>query len=119
MRYRKKDTLILNIYKLKWVRAQVHVVQAKEGGGAQDHSFRWCLHVPQEAETLVQKLLAGPEVEQLFWQRGNPAVCVEDAFTDLHVLERHTGYIITETDDNLRLDLLTIINAALLDYPDK
>lgn len=36
-----------------------------EGGGALDTVSWWCLHVPQEPETLVQKLLTGPEVEKL------------------------------------------------------
>lgn len=61
-----------------------HLIVAVEGGRAQDSSSRWFLNVPQEAKTLVQKLLAGPEVEQLLCHRGDPAVRVEDALTDLH-----------------------------------
>lgn len=41
------------------------------------------LHKCQETKTLVQELLTGPEVEDFLCERGDPAVCVEDALTDL------------------------------------
>lgn len=40
--------------------------------------------VAQEAESLVHQFLLWPKVEELLWRGGHPAVCVEDAFTDLH-----------------------------------
>lgn len=53
----------------------------------------WSLQIPQEAETFMQKLLAGPQVVQLLWQRGDPAVCVEDALTDLHHVTKDKVWI--------------------------
>lgn len=70
----KKETLILNIYMLDGVDplgpTRVLVDDTRS-------------HVPQEAKTLVQKLLAWSEVEQLLRQRGDPAVCVEHALPHL------------------------------------
>lgn len=43
-------------------------------------------HVPQEAKALVQEVLTRSEVEQLFCQRGDPAVSVEDLLTNLQQL---------------------------------
>ncbi len=74
-------------------------------GWSSGHRLCWSrLHVPQEAETLVQKLLAGSEVEQLLWQRGDPAVCVEDALADLQ--ECHSLYQFRDTDVDQHVDLI-------------
>ena len=41
------------------------------------------LHVPQEAETLMQKLLPGSKVKQLLSEGGHPALCVVHGLTHL------------------------------------
>lgn len=85
MRYRKKK-----YFNIEHLQAELSTGSGPRGAGcgrwrSSGHGLPWWrLHVPHKTEALVQKLFTGPEVEQLLGQRGDPAVRMEDALTNLH-----------------------------------
>lgn len=75
VKHNPRKILILNIYKLNW--EKFHIKEEWEKPILQRSE------VAQEAESVVHQFFARPEVEQLVWHGGHPAIRVEDAFTDL------------------------------------